>query len=298
MALRKYRYRRNGQEFGPVDESVMRTLVASGELSPDDLICSEETREWIEAADVFVFPKKRTLYQVPPQLAHPPTRYERARPWVYALIGVLLACAFVLIWAIRQSGREPVQRVAQSAVVPTPKVKPLSAVDKAIEEMKQVAVPKGYDELVAALESPPNPPDVFEKPGELVRWWSAYSQLHERYWNALTQVQQQRVAEEVMSKWREPWRSSKLFVREVQGEVREVRPTEKIPDVPSGCFFVELADGSLLHCVLYGTEEQVARIGKGSTFRAERLRVIKINEDKLTRLFPEERQMTIWYETD
>jgi hypothetical protein len=298
MALRRYRYRRNGQEFGPVDESVMRTLVASGELGPEDLICSEETKEWTEAADVFVFPKKRTLYQVPPQLAHPPTRYERARPWIYAMIGILLVCAFVLIWAIQHSGRTPVQQVAQSAVVTTPKLKPLTAVDKAIEEMKQLAVPKGYDELVAALESPPNPPASFDKPGELVRWWSAYSQLHERYWNALTQVQQQRVAEEVVSKWREPWRSSRLSVKEVQGEVREVKSTDKIPNVPSGYFFVELSDGPFVHCILYETEDQVARIGKGSTFRAERLRVIKVNEDKLSRLFPEERQMTIWYETD
>jgi len=298
MALRKYRYRRNGQEFGPVDESVMRTLVASGELSADDMVCPEETREWTEAGNLFVFPKKRSAYQVPPQLAHPPTRFERARPWIYALIGVLVVCSVILVWSIQHSGQEPVQQVVPGAMVPGPKKKPLTAVDKSIEEMRQLAVPKSYDELVAALENPPVPPAEFDRAGELVRWWAAYSQLHERYWTALTQVQQQRIADEVIARWRQPWLSSKLFVKEVQGEVREVKPTNKIPDIPSGYFFVELSEGSLSHCVLYSTEEQVARISKGSNFRAEKVRVIKIGEDKLSRLFPEGRQMTVWYQTD
>ena len=298
MALRKYRYRRNDQEFGPVDESVMRTLVASGELAPDDLICPEETKEWVEAADLFVFPKKRSAYQVPPQLAHPPSKFERSRPWIYALIGVLLVCSVVLIWAIQHGGREQVQQVIPGAVVAAPKKKPLNAVEKSIEEMKQLPLPKTYDELVAALETPPNPPSEFEKAGDLVRWWTAYSQLHERYWGALTQVQQQRVADEVIVKWREPWRSSRLFVKAVQGEVREVKPTSKIADIPSGYFFVELSEGPLSHCVLYGTEEQVARISKGSNFRAEKVRVIKISEDNLSRLFPEQRQITVWYQAD
>jgi len=299
MALRRYRYKRNGQEYGPVDESVMRTLVASGELSPEDLICSDETREWVEAAELFIFPKKRTAYQVPPQLAHPPTKYEQSRPWIYALIGVLMVCAVALIWAIQQSGRDTVQQVIPGSVLPTvPKKKPMTAVDKSIEEMKQLPVPKSYDELVGALESPPSPPAEFERAGELVRWWAAYSQLYDRYWNALTQVQQLRMAEEVVAKWRAPWRSSRLLVKEVRGEVLEVKATGKIPDIPAGCFYVELADGSLLHCILYSTEEQVGRISKGSNFQTRNVRVIKISEDKLSQLFPEEHSIVVWYQPE
>ncbi len=298
MALRRYRYKRNGQEYGPVDESVMRTLVASGELLPEDLICPEETREWVEAAEIFIFPKKRPIYQVPPELAHPPTKFERSRPWIYALMGVLLVCSVVLVLSIQHSDREPVQQVVPGLIVPGPKKKALSVVDKSIEEMKQLPVPKSYDELVTALESPPAPPAEFERAGELIRWWLAYSQLFDRYWNALTQVQQQRVPNEVVANWREPWRSSRLFVKAVRGEVREVKPTGKLPNIPSGFFFVEMADGPLVHCVLYSSEEQVARISKGSMFRAEKVRVIRISEDKLSRLFPEEREITVWYSTD
>src|SRR6185295_18348667 len=105
----------------------------------------------------------------------------------------------------------------------------------------QLALPKTYDELIAALETPPAPPEEFERAGDLVRWWTAYSQLYDRYWNSLTQVQQQRVGQDVTAKWRAPWRSSRLFVKEVEGEVRAVKPTNKIADITSGFYFVELS---------------------------------------------------------
>jgi hypothetical protein len=301
MALRKYRYRKNGNEYGPVDESVMRTLVASGEIAPEDEVWSEEKKIWAVATDFFVFPKKRIAYQVPPQLAHPPTKLEQARPWLYVLGGVLFLCAVVLIWAIQHDRPEPPQQVpvvAASTALSASKKKPLTAVDRAIEEMKQVAVPKAYEELVAALETPPAPPAQFDRPSELVRWWSAYSQLHDRYWNALTEVQQQRIASDVREKWRAPWKSSRFFVKEVRGDVREVRSAVKTADIPSDKFYVELTEGSLAHCILYSTEDEVARISKGAPFQAQNVRVIKIVEDKISRLFPEDRQVTIWYESE
>jgi hypothetical protein len=296
MALRKYRYKKNGNEYGPVDESVMRTLVASGEIGPTDEVWSEEQRSWAPAAEFFVFPKKRAAYQVPPQLAHPPSKFEQARPWVYTLLGVLVLCAAVLIWAVRQDRDEPPQQIPVAAASTVTSVKKeLGPVDQAIEEIRQMAAPKSYDELVSALELPPAPPEEFRRPGELVRWWSAYSQLRERYWSALTEVQQQRIADEVLQKWRAPWASSRLLVKEVTGEVREVRSTDKVAGIPSDRFYVELTDGPLTHCVLYRSEEEVARITKGVPFLARDVRVIKIVEDKHSRLFPEDRQLTLWY---
>ena len=126
-------------------------------------------------AVLLVFPKNPPPPQAPPQLAPPPTKFERSRPWIHALFSVLLVCSVVLILSVQHSGQEPVQQVVPGAVVPAPKKKALTVVDKSIEEMKQLPVPKTYDELVTALEAPPRPPAEFERAGELVRWWTAYS---------------------------------------------------------------------------------------------------------------------------
>ena len=42
-----WQYYKSGQQFGPVDEDALRGLMASGQLSPDDLVWNEELSDWV-----------------------------------------------------------------------------------------------------------------------------------------------------------------------------------------------------------------------------------------------------------
>lgn len=42
-------YRKNGQESGPIDQTALQQMVASGNIGPDDLVWSDGMRQWTPA---------------------------------------------------------------------------------------------------------------------------------------------------------------------------------------------------------------------------------------------------------
>ena len=45
----QWKYRKDGQDFGPVTSGQLKQMAASGQLAPDDLIWKEGLTDWLPA---------------------------------------------------------------------------------------------------------------------------------------------------------------------------------------------------------------------------------------------------------
>ena len=52
QALRAWYYEFQGQTIGPVQQRVLATMLRHGQLSPETLVCEEESDQWRQAREV------------------------------------------------------------------------------------------------------------------------------------------------------------------------------------------------------------------------------------------------------
>ena len=55
----QWKYRKDGQDFGPVTSGQLKQMAASGQLAPDDLIWKEGLTDWPSGSS------RRTNYRMP-----------------------------------------------------------------------------------------------------------------------------------------------------------------------------------------------------------------------------------------
>lgn len=77
-------YSKNGTQLGPVDESALRSKLASGELSPSDLVWREGLADWLPAARVPEFQSSPTAAApgpLSPPVSAPPLGQPQPQPY-------------------------------------------------------------------------------------------------------------------------------------------------------------------------------------------------------------------------
>lgn len=101
-----YRVARGGQTFGPYTEAEVRQYIASGNISPMDLVQSEQNGGWVRVQELFPMgiPPAAT---VTPFQAVPGQRYPDPPDfpwWAVLVLGLVTTGVFSVVWDIVQSG--------------------------------------------------------------------------------------------------------------------------------------------------------------------------------------------------